>query len=97
MTAVAAVGFAALSIGAGVVVSRGSTTHLVSVFPVPGARVAAPQTQITFRGIPVSQLGRVIVTGSRSGRHAGRVVADSDGLGGASSRPSRSRRERWSR
>ncbi len=55
----------------------------LSVFPVPGARVAAPQTQITFRGMPIAQVGRVSVAGSRSGVHAGRMEADSDGEGGS--------------
>jgi len=53
----------------------------VSVFPIPGARVASPQTQIAFRGISPGQIGRVVVTGSRSGRHTGRLEADSDGQG----------------
>jgi hypothetical protein len=55
----------------------------VNVFPVPGARVASPLTQITFRGLPVRRLGAIIVTGSRSGRHAGRLQAHSDGRGGS--------------
>ncbi len=55
----------------------------LSVFPVPGARVAAPQTQIAFRGMPIGQVGRVSVTGSRSGVHDGRIEADSDGDGGS--------------
>ena len=29
----------------------------VSVFPIPGGKVAAPSTQLTFRGVPASQLG----------------------------------------
>ena len=56
---------------------------IVSVFPIPGARVAAPQTQITFRGVGVAHVGSVLVTGSRTGRHMGRLVADSDGQGGS--------------
>ena len=83
MAALAAVAFAGLSIGAGVVVSHRSNPRPVSVFPIPGARVASPQTQITFRGMPVRDLGNVTVTGSRSGRHAGRIVSDSDGQGGS--------------
>jgi arylsulfotransferase ASST len=51
------------------------------VFPIPGGRVASPQTQIAFRGISPGQIGRVVVMGSRSGRHTGRVEADSDGRG----------------
>ena len=53
----------------------------VSVFPIPGGRVAAPSTQITFRGVPASQLGAISVTGSKSGAHSGRIVSDSDGDG----------------
>lgn len=55
----------------------------VNVFPIPGGRLAAPSTQITFRGVPASQLGPITVTGSSSGAHAGRVVGDSDGGGGS--------------
>ena len=53
----------------------------MSVFPIPGGRVAAPSTQITFRGVPANQLGPITVSGSASGAHTGRVVADSDGNG----------------
>ncbi len=55
----------------------------VTAFPIPGGRVAAPSTQITFRGIPTSQFGSITVTGSESGVHPGRVAADSDGRGGS--------------
>jgi Arylsulfotransferase (ASST) len=55
----------------------------VYVFPIPGDHFAAPQTQITFRGIPTSQFGTISVTGSVSGVHHGTVVADSDGDGGS--------------
>ena len=56
---------------------------VLSVYPVPGARVAAPQTQITFRGMPARRLGQVLVIGSRTGRHTGRIAADSDRRGGS--------------
>lgn len=55
----------------------------VSVFPIPGGRVAAPGTQITFRGVPATALTGITVTGSSSGRHAGTIAADSDGRGGS--------------
>jgi hypothetical protein len=55
----------------------------VDVYPIPGARVAAPQAQIAFRGVSVSKLGRLTVTGSRSGVHTGRVYSDSDHDGGS--------------
>jgi hypothetical protein len=53
----------------------------VNVFPIPGGQVAAPSTQITFRGVPPSQLGPISVAGSTSGAHTGRIVGDSDGQG----------------
>jgi Arylsulfotransferase (ASST) len=55
----------------------------VSVFPIAGDKVADPATQLTFRGIPASQLGAISVTGSKSGVHTGTVEADSDGAGGS--------------
>jgi hypothetical protein len=45
--------------------------------------LASPQTQIAFRGVPVRELGPIAVTGSRSGVHHGRLLADSDGRGGS--------------
>ncbi|HUA49828.1 MAG TPA: arylsulfotransferase family protein [Solirubrobacteraceae bacterium] len=53
------------------------------VFPIPGSHFASPETQIAFRGLPVSQLGTITVTGSSSGQHSGTVEADSDGDGGS--------------
>ncbi|HTX31811.1 MAG TPA: arylsulfotransferase family protein [Solirubrobacteraceae bacterium] len=69
--------------GLGMELLVGAAPGTVSVFPVPGDRVASPDTQIAFRGVPISQLGRIEVTGSRSGRHEGRLLADSDGHGGS--------------
>src|SRR5437016_1526986 len=60
-----------------------ASSPAVSVFPVPGSRLASPQTQITFRGVPARQLGRIVVTGSRGGVHSGHVAPDSDGQGGS--------------
>jgi hypothetical protein len=53
----------------------------VSVFPSPGTPTASPKTTISFRGATPAQLDSIAVTGSRSGRHTGRVVAHSDGRG----------------
>jgi hypothetical protein len=55
----------------------------VAVFPIAGDQVAEPATQLTFRGIPASQLGTITVTGSKSGAHTGTIKADSDGAGGS--------------
>jgi arylsulfotransferase ASST len=79
VAALAGVAAAALTVLA--VTGRGSESQMVSVFPIPGGRVAAPQTQISFRGVMSGHVGRVIVTGSKTGRHRGRVIADSDGQG----------------
>src|SRR5690348_10783944 len=74
-------GVAAVTLTVLAVVGRGSESQMVSVFPIPGGRVAAPQTQISFRGVMSGHLGQLIVTGSQTGRHRGRVLADSDGEG----------------
>ncbi len=55
----------------------------VNVFPVPGRRLASPDTQITLRGLPATRFGGVTVSGSKSGAHAGRILSDSDGDGGS--------------
>jgi hypothetical protein len=71
-------------------IGRGSTQHRaraaqaeVAVYPIAGSRLATPETQIAFRGVPADELGQITVTGSRSGAHAGRIEADSDGQGGS--------------
>ncbi|HET7048824.1 MAG TPA: arylsulfotransferase family protein [Solirubrobacteraceae bacterium] len=53
----------------------------VYVFPIPGSRVASPQSQIAFRGVPITAIGAVTVVGSRSGTHTGTLRGDSDGHG----------------
>ena len=53
----------------------------ISAYPSPGTISAGPGTQISLRGAPASRLGRIVVTGSRSGRHSGRLRAHSDGEG----------------
>ncbi len=52
----------------------------VSVYPSPGTRTASRTTQISFRNIAPATIasGGVKVTGSKSGAHSGRWVADSD-------------------
>ena len=51
------------------------------MFPIPGSRVASPQSQIVFRGVPITQIGTVTVVGSSSGNHSGTLRGDSDGRG----------------
>jgi hypothetical protein len=45
--------------------------------------VATPRAQIAFRGVPVSQLTGIHVSGSHTGAHSGHVEGDSDGRGGS--------------
>ncbi len=70
----------ATAIGAGAVFTA-QAAAAVSVFPVPGSRVAPPRAQIVFRGVVPGAIGSVTVSGSRSGSHAGKMRADSDGQG----------------
>lgn len=80
------VALAALAcLGAVVLVLSGAlaSPQRVSAFPIPGSRVAPPGAQVAFRGVPANQLGNVVVTGSSSGVHSGKVRADSDGQGGS--------------
>jgi hypothetical protein len=60
----------------------------VTVSPLPGSRDASAQTQISFLGVPARDLSRLSVVGSRTGPHAGRLLAYSQG-DGASFLPSR--------
>ncbi len=55
----------------------------VTVSPLPGSRVASPQTQISFLGVPARDLSAIEVVGSRTGAHAGRLRAYSQGDGGS--------------
>jgi hypothetical protein len=53
----------------------------VTVSPVPGSHDAPARTQISFLGVPASALRVTRVIGSRSGVHAGRLLAYSQGDG----------------
>jgi len=48
---------------------------------MPGTPDANPRTQISFLGVPIAALHDIVVTGSRSGRHAGTLKAYSTGTG----------------
>jgi hypothetical protein len=51
------------------------------VFPSDGSKLASPETQISFRGVPKRELDGVEVEGSKSGSHDGKLRAHSDGRG----------------
>jgi hypothetical protein len=53
----------------------------VTVSPLPGSRDATPQTQISFVGVPASELSVSSVVGSISGPHSGRLQPYSQGDG----------------
>lgn len=55
----------------------------VTVSPEPGSRDASPDTQISLLGVPAGELSGIVVSGSRSGRHAGSLRAYSQGDGGS--------------
>jgi hypothetical protein len=60
----------------------------VTVSPAPDSRDASASTQISMLGAPAGELSHITVTGSRTGSHAGRLEAYSQG-DGASFLPSR--------
>jgi Arylsulfotransferase (ASST) len=60
----------------------------VSAFPSPDTPTALRATEISLRGVAPEAVGRVTVTGSRTGRHEGSLEPHPDGLG-ASFVPSR--------
>jgi hypothetical protein len=45
----------------------------VSASPLPGTPDASPDTQISFLGVPVTEISHVSVVGSRTGGHSGRL------------------------
>jgi hypothetical protein len=55
----------------------------VTVSPAPNTLDASYLTQISFVGLPAAQITDITVVGSRSGHHAGRLVAYSQGDGGS--------------
>jgi hypothetical protein len=55
----------------------------VDVSPAPGTGTANPKTQISFRGLPVTDIQDVAVEGSRSGYHHGHVYGYFQGDGGS--------------
>ncbi|HEV3282723.1 MAG TPA: arylsulfotransferase family protein [Solirubrobacteraceae bacterium] len=55
----------------------------VTVSPAPATGTASPGTQISFRGVPVTELRQLTVQGSRSGYHAGHLAGYFQGDGGS--------------
>jgi hypothetical protein len=53
----------------------------IDVSPEPGTDTANPNTQISFLGVPATDIREVSVVGQRSGRHSGRLRGYSQGDG----------------
>ena len=54
---------------------------IATVSPIPGTKYAESTTEISFQGVPSKDVKDLLVKGSLSGKHAGRVVAYSNGKG----------------
>jgi hypothetical protein len=52
---------------------RAAAPAPVTVSPLPGTPSALPQTQISFLGVALRNLSHVVVSGSSSGKHTGRL------------------------
>jgi hypothetical protein len=61
----------------------GSTVPSEVLSPLADTPDANPETQISFLGAPAGSLRDIVVTGSRSGFHAGRLMSYSTGTGGS--------------
>ena len=81
LLAVAAV-FAA-TVGLGVAAAASVSVPSVVLSPLAGTPDADPQTQISFLGAPASRLREVVVVGSKTGVHVGRLVYYSTHTGGS--------------
>ncbi len=62
-------------------VSEALAGGAVTVSPAPDSMDASYLTQISFLGVPEDDISGVVVVGSRSGAHAGRLAAYSQGDG----------------
>ncbi len=62
-------------------VSQALAGGAVTVSPAPDSMDASHLTQISFLGVPAADIADVTVLGSRSGAHAGRLAAYSQGDG----------------
>jgi hypothetical protein len=78
---VAAVGFVATGLVPAARPADAAGAPPVVISPLPGTPDAAPTTQISFLGVPSSELSQIAVHGSRSGIHKGNLEAYSTGTG----------------
>ena len=64
-------------------VSAARAGGAVTVSPAPDSVDASYRTQISFVGVPASEIGQISVVGSRSGAHPGTLAPYSQGDGGS--------------
>ena len=81
MSRLATTGITLFFFALGVAFVPAAQAKKIAAYPSPNLRVASNETTISFRGVKPSALGKVIVRGSRSGRHGGRIRAHSDRQG----------------
>jgi len=82
----AALGAAFALLAGGPAVARAASPPLPTpevISPLPGTPDASPDTQISFLGASASRLRNILVVGSRSGRHRGRLQFYSTHTGGS--------------
>ena len=76
----------AMAVGAGTLApgaAAATTLPSVTVSPLHGTPDASPSTQISFLGVPASHLHGIVVDGSSSGVHSGRIGYYSTHTGGS--------------
>ena len=57
------------------------TLPAVTISPLPGTPDGSPTTQVSFLGVPARSISHVVVKGSQSGLHRGRLSAYATGTG----------------
>ena len=81
MSRLATTGIALFVFILGVAVAPAAQAKRITAYPSPNVRVASDETTISFRGVKARALGKIVVRGSSSGLHRGRLRAHSDGKG----------------
>ena len=66
-------GSVALAIAMLLVAAPAQAAPAVAISPLNGTPDASPRSQISFLGVPASEISDVFAVGSRSGRHSGRL------------------------
>jgi hypothetical protein len=82
-------GVVALLAAMTLLVAEAQGAPALALSPLNGTPDASPRTQISFLGVPASEIAQISVVGSRSGRHSGRLesYASSPGASFLPSRP----------